>query len=384
MKTMAFVFDGLGEGGIERVGIDYIKLCKKLGYNIDVYNLNPSQMLSEKKLPEDVKVYHKKFPKELCPEIFSYGIQKWWWGKYAYVLISPIITILQGLIKLFSKKRKYDVAVAMAGHINDISFVGKNFIKGKKKIAWCHGTIISYLAICDAYSILYKKIDKFVVLSGADQKDIYAGRQYLYSKIIQKMYNPTFFSADKCNKEHVEELKKLYGDFTVMVARFSKEKNHETAIKTIKALKERGIDKKFVFIGSGVELEKIKQLAVKEGVEENCIFTGHRDDVQDYIAASYINLLTSKWEGLPTVIVEAMTLGKPCVMTNSDDGEVSGNGKYCILTEVENVEQLAEALYQLYTDKNVYKKYQESALERAKAFTPEKIQEELKVLLEAD
>ena len=37
---IAFVFDGLGFGGIERVGIDYIKLCLQMGHEVDVYNLS--------------------------------------------------------------------------------------------------------------------------------------------------------------------------------------------------------------------------------------------------------------------------------------------------------------------------------------------------------
>jgi len=38
---IAFVFDGLGFGGIERVGIDYINLCLHMGHEVDIYNLSP-------------------------------------------------------------------------------------------------------------------------------------------------------------------------------------------------------------------------------------------------------------------------------------------------------------------------------------------------------
>lgn len=109
---------------------------------------------------------------------------------------------------------------------------------------------------------------------------------------------------------------------------------------------------------------------------------GTKKNVHDYIAASYINILTSKWEGLPTVIIEAMTFGKPCVMTNSDDGEVSGNGKYCFLMDNDDEKDFAIAVYNLYKDKKLYKKYSELSIERAQAFTPNTVKKEFKKLIE--
>ena len=38
---IAMVFDGLGTGGIERVGVNYAALLQKMGHQIDIYNLKP-------------------------------------------------------------------------------------------------------------------------------------------------------------------------------------------------------------------------------------------------------------------------------------------------------------------------------------------------------
>ena len=124
------------------------------------------------------------------------------------------------------------------------------------------------------------------------------------------------------------------------------------------------------------------ELAEKEGIRENCIFLGNCNDVENYISASYINLLSSKWEGLPTVIIEAMSLGKPCIMTNSDDGEVSSNGKYCLLNEIDDIEGISDSLKLLYEDQNVYQQYIELSIQRSKAFQPETIKKEIIRLLE--
>lgn len=382
MKKIAFVFDGLGFGGIERIGIDYIKIALELGYFVDVYNLNPSDSDFQKNIPESVKVYSKRYSRLQCPELYSYGCQKWWWGKYAYALISPVLTILQIIQRLFSKKLEYDVAIAIAGHVNDLSYVVKNFLKVKKKICWCHGNILSYFAICDAYPMLYKSIDKFVVLSNAGQKDIYPGHKFMYDKEILRIYNPTYLKINDCDTEIVKQLKKQYGDFILMVGRFEPRKRQDFAIKVVKKLKEMGLEKKLVLLGNGDTIESCKEFVKKENLENFVFFEGYKKNVHDYIAASYINILTSKWEGLPTVIIEAMTFGKPCVMTNSDDGEVSGNGKYCFLMDNDDEKDFAIAVYNLYKDKKLYKKYSELSIERAQAFTPNTVKKEFKKLIE--
>lgn len=379
---IAFVFDGLGFGGIERVGVDYIKLCLELGYEVDVYNVAPKYNAFVEQLPNGVKYYPKNFNRKLCPELYSYGVQISWWGKYAYAIISPFVTFIQSMKKFFTKKRKYDAAIAFSSHINDLSFVAKNFINAEKRICWCHGNIISYFAICDAYPILYKKIDKFVVLSSAGQKDIYAGHKFMYDKKISKIYNPTFIREKEVDPNTVNELQEKYGDFILMTARFAKGKGQDIAIKTMKQMRENGLEKHLVFLGDGDTFEFMQQFAKEQGVDDICHFEGAKKNVCDYITASYVNLLTSKWEGLPTVIVEAMALGKPCVMTNSDDGEVSGGGKYCKLAPIDDVKELFGALTELYNDEEAYKKYLQLSTKRAEDFSPTKIQEQLKILLE--
>ena len=379
---IAFVFDGLGFGGIERVGIDYIKLCLQMGHEVDVYNLSPQYNALVEQLPSEVKYFKKKLSKKLCPELYSYGVQKAWWGKYAYAMLSPFISFAQVIKKLFSKKCKYDTTIAFSGHINDLSFVAKNFIKAKQKICWSHGNILSYFAICDAYPILYKKIDKFVVLSSAGQKDVYAGHKFMYDKKIYKIYNPTFIQEKSVDQCEVANLKETYGDFMLMVARMEERKGQNYAIDIVKKLKDSGYNKHLVFIGNGEMLEYYKKYAVEQGVSNYCHFIGEHLNTQDYYAAAYINLLTSKWEGLPTVIVEGMTMGKPCVMTNTDDGEVSANGKYCLLRDVGDVDGLVNDIKALYDNDNMYHEYVQLSLQRAKDFNAVNIRHRISAFME--
>lgn len=378
---IAFVFDGLGMGGIERVGIDYIRLFVNAGYKVTVYNLHPSENRMVTKLPDHVEYIEVQLDKKLCPEIYSYGIQKYWWGKYAYPILHMLFSIVLKMKKVFFKKRKYDVAIAFSGHINDLTFVTEKFILAKQKIVWCHGTLLSYLAICDAYSILYQKVDTIVTLSDVGEGNVYSGKKYLYEKTIKKIYNPSFILERKVDAEFCKRLYEKYQDYVLMIARFSAPKDHITAINAIKNLKERGIDKKIVFLGDGPELEKIKQYAINCDIDKNCVFEGNVFNTQDYIYASYINLLSSVSEGLPTVIIEAMAFGKPCIMTNCDGGEVSEQGKYCILTKIKDEIAMADKIELLYKNKDIYNTYKKLSKERFKAFDAKNTFEEINKLL---
>ena len=53
---IAMVFDGLQFGGIERVGVEYIKLLSGRNYEITVVNLRPNLNAMEKEIPVDVRI----------------------------------------------------------------------------------------------------------------------------------------------------------------------------------------------------------------------------------------------------------------------------------------------------------------------------------------
>jgi glycosyltransferase involved in cell wall biosynthesis/protein-tyrosine-phosphatase len=74
-------------------------------------------------------------------------------------------------------------------------------------------------------------------------------------------------------------------------------------------------DFRFVIAGEGPEESALRQLAGDLGIASKVIFTGARRDLNDLIAAMDIFVLSSLAEGMPMVLLEAMTLGTPAVAT---------------------------------------------------------------------
>ncbi len=72
-----------------------------------------------------------------------------------------------------------------------------------------------------------------------------------------------------------------------------------------------------VFVGDGPERETLELAAVTLGVDDRVTFAGRRDDVFGLMKGADCLVLPSRWEGLPNVILEAMSVGLPVIATRA-------------------------------------------------------------------
>ena len=384
---IAMVFDGLGFGGIERVGIDYIRLLAEAGHEVTVYNLIPSAKDMEVEINDNVEVYHVYYPRKGCPEMYVSLVNRYSWGKYIYLPVHIVVNLILSGYKLFKKNRKvtYDFAIAFSGHYNDLKFVEKGFINAKHKICWLHGSLLDYALLSSGFLMLYKKIGNLVTLSSFYENGVLGANKWLKNLSIRKIYNPTFIAERKIDIEKVKQLKERYGDYLLMVGRFTKEKDQRTVICAGKILRERyNIERKILFLGDGPEKYNIEKFAEKEDMNDLVIFEGNQIDVQNYYAAAKILVHSSPAEGLPTVLLEAMNFGVPIVATNSLPGvpEILEGEKDGMVCDVKDATGMAEKIYTLLTDEIIYKKYSELGKSRIKSFRPDYVRKQLEEYFE--
>lgn len=107
-------------------------------------------------------------------------------------------------------------------------------------------------------------------------------------------------------------------DFVIgCVARFHPVKDHPTLLRAFKLLNERRPEARLLLVGGGEDFNKISALAETLGLLGKVRFTGYRRDVPDLYNAMDAYCLTSKREGMPQVILEAMAAGVPVVATEA-------------------------------------------------------------------
>lgn len=128
----------------------------------------------------------------------------------------------------------------------------------------------------------------------------------------------------------------IENDFIVgNVARFSYPKNQDFLIETLPELLKKVPNTKLCFVGEGHDMQRAKDLAKSLGVYDKILFLGLRNDVDELISAFDVFVMTSFYEGLPLVGVEAQSSGLPCVLSDgiTKETDMTGNVKFLSLDE---------------------------------------------------
>ncbi|MES9742448.1 glycosyltransferase family 4 protein [Priestia megaterium] len=131
---------------------------------------------------------------------------------------------------------------------------------------------------------------------------------------------------------------------------------------------EKFPDAKFVLGGSG-DIDQIKSLLIKKGIEKNVLFTGwvRGQEKDKLLRESDIFFLPSYNEGMPMAILDAMGYGLPIVSTLVGGiPKIVKEGKNGYLCKPGNTQELSDALIKLLNDESACKRYSNSSGEIVK------------------
>jgi glycosyltransferase involved in cell wall biosynthesis len=138
------------------------------------------------------------------------------------------------------------------------------------------------------------------------------------------------------------------------IGRLFRQKNPELFIEAADLLTQKGAPCKWFIIGDG-ELGKLLQAEVRRrGLETVVRFLGLRNDVQALLPAMDVLALTSDWEGMPNVVLEALAAGVPVVATDVGGvSEVVTDGVTGYVVSPRNVLALADRISLLVQDEGL-------------------------------
>ncbi len=131
----------------------------------------------------------------------------------------------------------------------------------------------------------------------------------------------------------------------IMVGRLSKEKDHETFLKSLKILSNK-IKIESIIMGSGNQKENIKNIIRKYNLQSKIKIVNFKSNPYPYIKNSDILVLSSLHEGLPNVLIEAAVLKTFIISSNCETGprEILLNGRAGALFRVRDSQQLANKI----------------------------------------
>lgn len=162
------------------------------------------------------------------------------------------------------------------------------------------------------------------------------------------------------------------------VGRIEPNKNYETSIKAIKATGNSKIHMLICGVGEPKYEKKIKDLCKKLDVDKQIHFLGFRKDIDELLQISNCYISTSKREGLPRALMEAMASGLPCVVSGirgNNDLIDNNYGGYSV--KGFNEEAYAGALTLLFKNHEKCEEMKLYNLNKIESFGEEKVKEQL-------
>jgi glycosyltransferase involved in cell wall biosynthesis len=182
--------------------------------------------------------------------------------------------------------------------------------------------------------------------------------------VIPNGINVSKFSNLKKNYELISSLGLSKKNFIVgNVSRFDVQKNQKLVLQAAYFLTKKYPEMRFIFVGVGDLLERMRQLVRESNLEEFIIFAGECSNVQDYYSIFDAFVFPTYWEGMPYVLIEAMAARLPIICSNLPNLLEVIKPNYSALTiNPDNMDDLFQKISVLYNNRELRETLAQNAM----------------------
>ena len=232
------------------------------------------------------------------------------------------------LIHLLNKC-EYDIIVGVHAFLSLYLANIKDSLTGKV-IGWMHSSYDAFFQINSPYlkdlkqyfSFVIPRLDKIIVLSFYDQRRYLTYLKFKLPPIV--IYNPMTIKSD---------FKEYDNNKTFLaVGRFSHQtKGFDILIKAFALFAKRNQVWKLDIVGDGPEKNYLSSLIEKYELKSKITLHPFTKKIEDYYKNASIFVLSSRWEGMPLVLLEAMSYGLPIISSDIPVAEELLKGQDCAI-----------------------------------------------------
>ncbi|MCX7947846.1 MAG: glycosyltransferase family 4 protein [candidate division WOR-3 bacterium] len=326
MEKILVILSNNNFSGGEKVAIEVAKALKNKFEFIFFIPKIPKESLLRK--IENFKFYYAKksiifealkvIDNENIKLIHSHGIRAGFWGK---------------IIKILKPKIKHIYT------IHGIHYLHRKFPLNK------------IMHLCETIS------NKFLV-----EKIVCVGKDDF--EFLKKYSNKIILIQNGIEVENfIENTMKNEKITLLTISRLHYQKDITTLIKSISLI--RDLDIVLYIIGDGPEREKLENMTKELKLEDKVVFLGFIENAENYIKNCDIFILSSRWEGLPLVILEAWKHKKPVLASNVVGiRSLISNYEDGILFELGNSVELSKKIVELVYNQNLRKSLGENGYKK--------------------
>ena len=289
---------------------------------------------------------------------------------YELALSSKLVDMVK-LYKLELLHVHYAIPHAYAG------YMAKQMLKDQgiilPMVTTLHGTDITLVGNHPFYktavSFSINKSDVVTSVSQSLKYDTY--KLFNIKKDIHVI--PNFIELDKIRNESLiscqrSVMAKKEERIVTHISNFRKVKRIPDIIKIFYKIQQQ-IPAKLMMVGDGPEKAKAEQLCIELGIQDKVIFFGNSHEIDQILSFSDLFLLPSETESFGLAALEAMAWSVPVISSNSGGlPEVNFDGVSGYLSNVGDVDSMAENAIRILSDNKTLTKFKENALDIAKQF----------------
>lgn len=367
-KKILIRIGSLRHGGAEKVLVNFLKNLPKDKYEVDLLiNLYTGMYIQE--VPSWVKLHYllkgemitTNKPHEIPVKAFRVLYQKMF-------LMFPSL-----LYKFILKNKKYDVEIAaIHGMYKEILSSPQ---KDSKKIVWVQNDIFNLKEYTPEVIRQFFKFDRILVISNKLKEEMQKlARNEKEKQAVVKIFNP-IDSQDTLQKAKVKiddyPFSKDLPTF-VTIGTVYPQKGYDRLLDVHKKLMDEGLKHQIIIIGDGFDFDNIQAKLNQLGLQDTVKMLGFRSNPYPYLKNSDFYIMSSRHEGFPTIIAEALILNKPVVSTDvSGIKDLLQNGKLGLITP-NSEEGIYEGMKQFLTNSELSRQYEKAITETDLPFVLEK------------
>ena len=330
LQRLAIFVADMGGGGAERSMLNLARGFAKRGHSVDlVLARAEGQFLND--LPDDVRVIDLN--------------------------ASRVIKSLPGLMR-YLRREKPDGMVSSVDYVNIVALWARRLSGARTKLVINEQNQLSVLS---ANSPLrrqrmmpklarrfYKWANAIIAVSEGVKADLETVLR-LPPERIDVIYNP---SVDQSQVHAAAKLEVEHPWFqdqqipTILAAgRLTAQKDYPTLLRAFARVRAEK-RARLVILGEGEDRSQLESLVRELGIGEDVSLPGFAGNPFAYMARASLFVMSSRWEGLPTVLVEALCCGAPVVSTDCPSGprEILKDPRCSRLVPVSDVNALSDAI----------------------------------------
>ncbi|MEO1427943.1 MAG: glycosyltransferase [Cyanobacteria bacterium J06633_8] len=326
-KPIAFFLPNLAGGGAEKIVVNLLKGMQEPDISLDLVLADAEGPLLSQ-VPNNIRIVD--------------------------FASSRVLKAIPALCR-YLQENKPLALVSHISHANVAAVIAKELSKTKTKLILVEHNTVTYAQSTEwrgrfvplFMRWLYPRADVVVGVSEGVTEDIKSQLGLVQDK-VNTIYNPVV--DDKLVLKANSSLNHSWfaensPPVFLGVGRLTEQKDFSTLIKAFALVRQKR-SARLIILGEGVARAELEKLVETLGITEDVSLPGFTDNPYAYMKKASAFVLSSRWEGLPTVLIEAMACGCPVISTNCPSGpeEILQAGKYGKLVAVGDVAALSEAM----------------------------------------